>query len=74
MIGCPLENHPGHKNRDTPPAKGGFVLVSFGGYYRVSSNKQAVVISEKFVRHVKRTFIVAAFGFQAKVFACPLLF
>ena len=18
MIGCPLENHPGHKNRDTP--------------------------------------------------------
>lgn len=21
MIGCPLENHPGHKNRDTPRAK-----------------------------------------------------
>ena len=27
MIGCPLENHPGHKNRDTPFHDKALVIV-----------------------------------------------
>ena len=27
MIGCPLENHPGHKNRDTPGRQRTFALI-----------------------------------------------
>ena len=30
MIGCPLENHPGHKNRDTPQHVAGIKVEDVG--------------------------------------------
>ena len=30
MIGCPLENHPGHKNRDTPAGISFNIIAKMG--------------------------------------------
>lgn len=55
MIGCPLENHPGHKNRDTPRLTS--ILRGWRNYYRQDNRKKFYEEMDEWIRHHLRALI-----------------